>query len=200
MSRRRNPTWTPKRGEPLHNPPERYIQQLFGIIMIGVALIAHPYILEYTTSGGVPNHGILDIFSAPTEGGMVWAFTFGGLILCGHVLLSYKLYILSGRRIMRTIRLMADIRLHLRQYKMLWRLFIAERKAHIKREKERRGNWSPKERRDRYTTICGTFGGVVLLMAGMMLEMATGSAYHPCLLYTSPSPRDRTRSRMPSSA
>ena len=23
---------------------------------------------------------------------------------------------------------------------------------------------------------------------------------HPCLLYTSPSPRDRTRSRMPSSA
>ena len=24
--------------------------------------------------------------------------------------------------------------------------------------------------------------------------------YHPCLLYTSPSPRDRTRSRMPSSA
>ena len=26
------------------------------------------------------------------------------------------------------------------------------------------------------------------------------SRYHPCLLYTSPSPRDRTRSRMPSSA
>ena len=26
------------------------------------------------------------------------------------------------------------------------------------------------------------------------------SIYHPCLLYTSPSPRDRTRSRMPSSA
>ena len=25
-------------------------------------------------------------------------------------------------------------------------------------------------------------------------------AYHICLLYTSPSPRDRTRSRMPSSA
>ena len=24
--------------------------------------------------------------------------------------------------------------------------------------------------------------------------------YHPCLLYTSPSPRDRTRARMPSSA
>ena len=28
----------------------------------------------------------------------------------------------------------------------------------------------------------------------------TGSADDPCLLYTSPSPRDRTRSRMPSSA
>ena len=26
------------------------------------------------------------------------------------------------------------------------------------------------------------------------------SLVHPCLLYTSPSPRDRTRSRMPSSA
>ena len=31
------------------------------------------------------------------------------------------------------------------------------------------------------------------------LEEATGQAYN-CLLYTSPSPRDRTRSRMPSSA
>ena len=27
-----------------------------------------------------------------------------------------------------------------------------------------------------------------------------GTPYMPCLLYTSPSPRDRTRSRMPSSA
>ena len=27
-----------------------------------------------------------------------------------------------------------------------------------------------------------------------------GTSYRPCLLYTSPSPRDRTRSRMPSSA
>ena len=36
------------------------------------------------------------------------------------------------------------------------------------------------------------------------LETTGGSTpfldYHPCLLYTSPSPRDRTRSRMPSSA
>ena len=28
----------------------------------------------------------------------------------------------------------------------------------------------------------------------------SGAGYKPCLLYTSPSPRDRTRSRMPSSA
>ena len=34
------------------------------------------------------------------------------------------------------------------------------------------------------------FGGTVSL----------GMIYRPCLLYTSPSPRDRTRSRMPSSA
>ena len=27
-----------------------------------------------------------------------------------------------------------------------------------------------------------------------------GAKFHDCLLYTSPSPRDRTRSRMPSSA
>ena len=32
-----------------------------------------------------------------------------------------------------------------------------------------------------------------------VLTMATGASYI-CLLYTSPSPRDRTRSRMPSSA
>ena len=30
--------------------------------------------------------------------------------------------------------------------------------------------------------------------------MQVPAAYQPCLLYTSPSPRDRTRSRMPSSA
>ena len=30
--------------------------------------------------------------------------------------------------------------------------------------------------------------------------MTEGSVYDPCLLYTSPSPRDRQKSRMPSSA
>ena len=32
------------------------------------------------------------------------------------------------------------------------------------------------------------------------LELTRKSPAYPCLLYTSPSPRDRTRSRMPSSA
>ena len=31
-------------------------------------------------------------------------------------------------------------------------------------------------------------------------EMSDGKKFNSCLLYTSPSPRDRTRSRMPSSA
>ena len=34
----------------------------------------------------------------------------------------------------------------------------------------------------------------------MMEEMVGHGQLRPCLLYTSPSPRDRTRSRMPSSA
>ena len=33
-----------------------------------------------------------------------------------------------------------------------------------------------------------------------MCEWKGSAAYYTCLLYTSPSPRDRTRSRMPSSA
>ena len=37
-------------------------------------------------------------------------------------------------------------------------------------------------------------------MANFMSQMPTENQLSPCLLYTSPSPRDRTRSRMPSSA
>ena len=43
----------------------------------------------------------------------------------------------------------------------------------------------------------------ILLGAIMVLAMHAGFAFlelGTCLLYTSPSPRDRTRSRMPSSA
>jgi len=37
--------------------------------------------------------------------------------------------------------------------------------------------------------------------AGVITELAGGkNGIYACLLYTSPSPRDRTRSRMPSSA
>ena len=38
------------------------------------------------------------------------------------------------------------------------------------------------------------------LMAGIVAAMAAATSVATCLLYTSPSPRDRTRSRMPSSA
>ena len=39
-----------------------------------------------------------------------------------------------------------------------------------------------------------------LTFVGMRLEDAEEILFYDCLLYTSPSPRDRTRSRMPSSA
>ena len=43
------------------------------------------------------------------------------------------------------------------------------------------------------------FGGEIADGAGSAGLVSFGGQ-HPCLLYTSPSPRDRTRSRMPSSA
>ena len=56
--------------------------------------------------------------------------------------------------------------------------------------------------------VAGTSGGAIiaaLYAAGLsteqMLQAASeGDLFKACLLYTSPSPRDRTRSRMPSSA
>ena len=51
-----------------------------------------------------------------------------------------------------------------------------------------------------------TPGGVVTLYTALRAylhwysEEYTPANWNPCLLYTSPSPRDRTRSRMPSSA
>ena len=41
---------------------------------------------------------------------------------------------------------------------------------------------------------------VDLLMTSGQYQKMPSPPYTPCLLYTSPSPRDRTRSRMPSSA
>ena len=38
------------------------------------------------------------------------------------------------------------------------------------------------------------------LISGTVLEIGCGEGYGICLLYTSPSPRDATLSRMPSSA
>ena len=44
--------------------------------------------------------------------------------------------------------------------------------------------------------------GLIVFWAGamMLFEVSHFTFDKPCLLYTSPSPRDRTRSRMPSSA
>ena len=51
--------------------------------------------------------------------------------------------------------------------------------------------------------IENTLGGRVADIHHLLPESSLyiiGEHYQPCLLYTSPSPRDRTRSRMPSSA
>ena len=48
-------------------------------------------------------------------------------------------------------------------------------------------------------TIIGMLPGLGPMTAiALMIPITYG--FEPCLLYTSPSPRDRTRSRMPSSA
>ena len=49
------------------------------------------------------------------------------------------------------------------------------------------------------TFVEGKSNHIALAAAKHVSELPEG-AYNPCLLYTSPSPRDRTRSRMPSSA
>ena len=41
---------------------------------------------------------------------------------------------------------------------------------------------------------------IVVTIGNVVQEPGSSAAYTSCLLYTSPSPRDRTRSRMPSSA
>ena len=53
---------------------------------------------------------------------------------------------------------------------------------------------------DIITTILGAAPGGISGMSLVGTEYGVGAAVATCLLYTSPSPRDRTRSRMPSSA
>ena len=48
-------------------------------------------------------------------------------------------------------------------------------------------------------TVTDDDGSVAIVLDSEMQEELVGPD-HSCLLYTSPSPRDRTRSRMPSSA
>ena len=50
--------------------------------------------------------------------------------------------------------------------------------------------------------IAAQFGNAFVSASGLAVQNFNGSGTAPgaCLLYTSPSPRDRTRSRMPSSA
>ena len=50
-----------------------------------------------------------------------------------------------------------------------------------------------------YTAVA-TVWGVIGSASPKGWDDETPLTYNPCLLYTSPSPRDRTRSRMPSSA
>ena len=42
--------------------------------------------------------------------------------------------------------------------------------------------------------------GDQIVIPGNIIVRQRGTKIHPCLLYTSPSPRDRSLSRMPSSA
>ena len=61
--------------------------------------------------------------------------------------------------------------------------------------------WQDKQGQDRYTTevVVDGFNGVMPMLDGQQSNTPQQQS-QPCLLYTSPSPRDRTRSRMPSSA
>ena len=62
-----------------------------------------------------------------------------------------------------------------------------ELEACVRRQREDRG-------------IARRANGILLLDDGKSCQEISEFLYLDCLLYTSPSPRDRTRSRMPSSA
>ena len=61
----------------------------------------------------------------------------------------------------------------------------------------RKGLFSPMQQREMYNGRWAMMG----VVSGFLSYAITGKLFFGiCLLYTSPSPRDRTRSRMPSSA
>ena len=61
-----------------------------------------------------------------------------------------------------------------------------------------RGGWYPREK-ENWSSV-SVWGDLRYRNAGRWVD-ENGKEFNPnCLLYTSPSPRDRTRSRMPSSA
>ena len=61
---------------------------------------------------------------------------------------------------------------------------------------------SPRIFDEMQTETSGEFGGlgIEVSMEAGVVKVISPIDDTPCLLYTSPSPRDRTRSRMPSSA
>ena len=71
-------------------------------------------------------------------------------------------------------------------------------RPNTKREKERREMLSSLSKGDSVVTAGGIHGTIVGLNEKSVVLRVSDDP--PCLLYTSPSPRDRTRSRMPSSA
>ena len=64
--------------------------------------------------------------------------------------------------------------------------------------------WSGKTTRRRFlglsATAAGALGATMLVPAPWREAFGQAKPYKICLLYTSPSPRDRQKSRMPSSA
>ena len=65
----------------------------------------------------------------------------------------------------------------------------------------------PHKDEDKMIELFKTWRVDLIVLAGYMRVIKNPASFpcpiinvHPCLLYTSPSPRDRTRSRMPSSA
>ena len=61
-------------------------------------------------------------------------------------------------------------------------------------------SWWQRVTREEYELILTVPKDVTVHADGTRTESTKQVKYKACLLYTSPSPRDRTRSRMPSSA